>query len=64
MSNFFFSHSVFKRLELQAGENKGLFGKEWMTHSNNVSYPYDRKLHHLHHNDIAVCKCFQFGQGY
>ena len=27
MSNFCFSHSVFKRLILQTGKNKGLFGK-------------------------------------
>ena len=27
MSNFFFSHSVFKRLVLQTGKNQGLFGK-------------------------------------
>ena len=27
MSNFSFSHSVFKRFVLQAGKNKGLFGK-------------------------------------
>ena len=28
MSNFSFSHSVFKRLVLQTCKNKGLFGKE------------------------------------
>ena len=27
MNNFSFSHSVFKRLVLQTGENQGLFGK-------------------------------------
>ena len=27
ISNFSFSHSIFKRLEMQTLENKGLFGK-------------------------------------
>ena len=29
MSNFSFSHRVFKRLVLQTPENQGLFGKGW-----------------------------------
>ena len=31
MSNFSFSHSVFKRLVMQTHKNQGLFGKELMT---------------------------------
>ena len=31
MSNFSFSHSVFKRLVLQTRKNQGLFGKGLMT---------------------------------
>ena len=37
MSNFFFSHSVFKRLVLQIRKNQGLFGNKSLSHEENMT---------------------------
>ena len=47
MSNFFFSHSVFKRLVLQTRQNQGLFGK-------------GLKLNHEHLNSSSYVKNLDF----
>ena len=42
MSNFSFSRSVFKRLELQTRKNQGLFGKglkEYITNTDSGCFP-------------------------
>ena len=46
MSNFSFSHSVFKRLVLQTLKNQGLFGKE-LTHYHTMP----------HFDALKICSC-------
>ena len=48
MSNFSFSHSVFKRLALQTYKNPGLFGKGLSTDMHNILYCCKMSLFHRH----------------
>ena len=59
MSNFFFSHSVFKRIVLQTRKNQGLYGKglsdQWRDQQKVVTEekgsPNTTKVHHIKHSD-------------
>ena len=49
MSNFSFSHSVFKRLVLQTRKNQGLFGKGLSTAVQNIDHDQARSENAVHH---------------
>ena len=43
------------------GENAG--NQHFLRLPTMFLYSIKKKLHHLSHNEIVVCKCCQFGQG-
>ena len=53
MSNFSFSHSVFKRLVLQTRKNQGLFGKGLTLSQKNLSYVFTGLQYKSFENSVA-----------